>query len=201
MMRRPWGRHERRAATERRARNILLSLLVLALAALGVAGGYAGFAATTDNPSDSFAAGSVAIGDNDASAAIYNVSNGLPGDFTEKCVRLPTPAPSRRRSSSIQRVHGGTGLDPYIDLAIAKGSGSQFDCGDFSGSTSVYAGTLGALATTFGGGVALTDQGGAAAWDQNGAATYKVRGDAPEQPQRAGASTGTHSFIWEAQNN
>jgi hypothetical protein len=184
------------------ARNLLLTLLVLGLAVLGVAGGYAAFVATTDNPSNSFAAGSVAIGDNDANAAIYNVSNQLPGAFAEKCIRvtftgtLPSTVKLYRSGFT-----GGTGLETYIDLAITKGSGTQFDCSDFSGSTSVYAGALGALGTSFAGGVALTDQGGSAVWDQNDAVTYKVQATLQNNPSAQGLSTGTHSFIWEAQNN
>ena len=163
-----------------KTRKTLLSLLVIAAAGGLIAFGvFSAFSATTDNPNNSFAAGSVAISDNDSNVSLYSVSGTKPGDFAERCIRV-TYTGTLASTVKLYRsaFAGGTGLDPYIDLAITKGTGTAGDCSDFSGSTSVYAGTLGALGTTFAGGVALTDQGGAAAWDLNDAVDLQGQGDA-----------------------
>jgi len=58
------------------ARKLLLTALVLgALGGAAGLGAYSAFSGTTSNPGDSFTAGTVTLGDNDAGAALYNVSN------------------------------------------------------------------------------------------------------------------------------
>jgi hypothetical protein len=184
------------------ARKLLLTALILgALGGAAGIGAYSAFSGTTSNPGDSFGAGTVTIGDNDAGTALYNVTNKAPGDYAESCIKITysgsLPATVKLYRSSFT---SGTGLDAYIDLSITKGTGSQFNCGDFSGSTSVYSGTLSALGTSFGTGVSLTNAGGSATWNQNDAVTYKVRATLQNNNAAHGLVTGTHSFTWEAQN-
>ena len=184
------------------ARKLLLTALILgALGGAAGLGAYSAFSGTTSNPGDSFQAGTVAIGDNDTGAALYNVTNKAPGDYAESCIKV-TYTGSLAATVKLYRSSftGGTGLDAYIDLSITKGTGSQFNCSDFSGSTSVYSGTLSALGTTFAAGVALTNPSGNANWSQNDAVTYKVRATLQDNNSAKGLATGTHSFTWEAQN-
>ena len=68
-----------------------------------------------------------------------------------------------RSSSTAAGSRAGPGSTPISISRSRRGTGTAGDCSDFSGSTSVYAGTLGAFPTTFGGGLTPTDQGGAPA--------------------------------------
>jgi hypothetical protein len=184
------------------ARKLLTSLLVVG--ALGGAAAYSAFSAfsdTTSNPGNSFAAGSVTIGDNDSGTALYNVSGRKPGDFAERCIKV-TYSGSLGANVKLYRsaFTGGTGLDSYVDLSITKGTGDQGDCSDFSGSTSVYSGTLNALGSSFAGGLSLTNPSASATWAQNDAVTYRVRATLQDNNSANGKVTGTHSFTWEAQN-
>lgn len=191
------------AALKTKIRKTLLTLFVVGAAgSFATTGLFSAFSATTTNPGNQFAAGSVAIGDNDAGAAIYNVGSGTPGTFAEKCIKV-TYTGTLGSTVKLYRsaFASGTGLDTYIDLAITKGTGDAFNCSDFSGSTSVYSGTLNALGTTFAAGVSLTNPTGGAAWAQNDAVTYKVRATLQDNSSAQGLVTGTHSFVWEAQNN
>jgi len=184
------------------ARKLLLTALVLgALGGAAGLGAYSAFSGTTSNPGDSFQAGTVTIGDNDAGQALYSVANQKPGDFAEHCIKVTytgsLPATVKLYRSTFT---SGTGLDAYIDLSVTKGTGSQFDCSDFSGSTSVYSGTLSALGTSFGTGVSLSNASASTTWSQNDAVTYKVRATLQNNNSAQGLVTGTHAFTWEAQN-
>ena len=188
------------------SRKLLRSLVVVALlASVVTVGVWAAFSATTTNPNDTFAAGSVAIGDNDADAALYSVTGRKPGDFVERCVKVTfsgsLPSTVRLYRSAFT---GGTGLAPYLDVAITKGTGTQLDCGDFNAganpSGGVYTGTLNAMASTYAAGVALTNPTGSATWAPNDGVTYRIRVTVQDNNAGEGLSTGTHSYVWEAQN-
>ena len=78
----------------------LLSLLLIGVlgtvAGLGVFGA---FSSTTSNPNNEFAAGTVAISDNDSNTAMYNVANQKPGDSVTRCIRVTyTGSPARERA-------------------------------------------------------------------------------------------------------
>jgi Camelysin metallo-endopeptidase len=184
-------------------RKLLMTLIVVGLAATAVSFGvFSAFSSTTTNPGNSFSAGTVTIGDNDGGTAVYNASGQKPGQFAEKCIKV-TYSGSLASTVKLYRsaFTGGSGLDPYIDVAITKGTGDSFDCSDFSGSTSVYSGTLAAFPSAYGGGLSLTNAGGSTNWSQNDAVTYKMRATLQDTDSAQGLSTGTHSFTWEARNN
>lgn len=186
-----------------KTRKTLGTLVVVGIAGSLVAFGvFSAFSATTSNPGNSFAAGSVSISDNDGGTAVYNVSNKKPGDFAERCIKV-TYTGTLGNSIKLYRsaFSGGSGLDSYIDLAITKGTGDAADCSDFAGSTSAYSGTLSALGSSFAGGVALTNASGQASWSQNDAVTYRVRGTLQDNNAAQGLATGTHSLVFESQSN
>ncbi len=187
-------------------RKVVRTLLVLGLLAILVAAAVrAAFSSTTSNPNNSFTAGTVTIGDNDADTALYSVSARKPGDFVERCIRVSfsgsLPSTVRLYRSAFT---GSTGLASYLDVAITKGTGTQADCGDFSAGANpaggVYAGTLNAMATTYAAGIALTNAAGGATWSQNDGVTYRIRVTVQDNNAGQGLTTGTHSYIWEAQN-
>src|SRR5215218_9471615 len=111
-------------------RKILWSLLVVAaLGGLAAFGAFSAFSDTTTNTGNSFAAGSVTIGNN-AVSPLYSVSNGKPGTAsTDHCIKIPysgsLPASVKLYRSSLS----GT-LGTYLDLRVTKGTGSQEDCSD-----------------------------------------------------------------------
>jgi hypothetical protein len=186
-----------------RTRKILLTLVIVGAAgALASVGVFSAFSSTTSNTGNDFAAGTVTIGDNDSNAAAYDVSNAKPGATDERCIKV-TYTGSLTSTVTLYRsaFSGGTGLDEYIDLSITKGTGDQFNCGDFSGSASVYSGELKDLPATFGSGLALTNYGGSATWSQNDAVTYRIRATLQDDGAAEGLTAGTHSFNWEARNN
>ena len=186
-----------------RTRKILLTLVIVGAAgALASVGVFSAFSSTTSNPGNDFVAGTVTIGDNDADAASYDVSNAKPGDFEERCIKV-TFSGSLASTVKLYRsgFSGGTGLDDYVDLAVTKGTGDQADCSDFSGSTSVYSGELKDFPSSYGGGLSLTNGSGSASWSQNDAVTYRVRAMLQDDNNAQGLTAGTHSFSWEARNN
>ncbi len=189
-----------------KTRKMVFTLAVVGLAALAVAFAvYAAFSATTSNPGNSFAAGSVTLTGNNTASAFYNVSGAKPGDSsTAKCMRV-TYSGSLPSAVKVYRSAFSGGSTPnlasYVTVNVTKGTGSQEDCSDFSGSTSVYSGTLSSFGTDWSTGLALTNGSNAAAWSQNDAVTYKFSAQVADDNNAKGLSTGTHSFTWEARNN
>jgi hypothetical protein len=180
------------------------TLIVAVLGGLAAFGAFSAFSDTTSNANNQFATGSVAIGNN-AVSPLYSVSNATPGTTsTDHCIKITysgtLPATVKVYRSAF--TGGSTpNLSSHITLTVTKGTGDQEDCSDFSGSTSVYNNLLSTFATDWTGGLALTDQGGSAVWNNTDAVTYKFSAAVDSDPAAEGLSTGTHSFIWEAQNN
>jgi predicted ribosomally synthesized peptide with SipW-like signal peptide len=186
-----------------KTRKILLTLVIVGAAgALASVGVFSAFSSTTTNSGNDFAAGTVTIGDNDGGTAAYNVTNGKPGSTQERCIKV-TYSGSLPSTVTLYRsaFTGGTGLDGFVDVAVTKGTGDQANCSDFSGSTSVYSGELGAFPSSYGSGLSLTNGSGNAAWSQNDAVTFRVRATLQDDNGAQGLTAGTHSFTWEARNN
>ena len=194
-----------------RARRVAITTLAIAATAIAAgAGAWAAFSDTTTNASNSFAAGSVTIGDNDAGGAVLSLSNATPGATDTGCIvvtytgSLPSPV----------RIYGqtaGTGLDPYLDLKVTRGSiaspsfrsctGFSADSTDYIGSGPgvVYNGTLQGFPDSYAAG--LVDPPGApTSWAQNEAHAYKLEITLQNNSAAAGKSA-TQDFVWEAQSN
>jgi hypothetical protein len=182
-----------------------LTLGTLALAAIvaGTLATFGAFSSTTTNPGNSFTAGSVSIGDNDGGTALYNLSNQKPGVLTDKCVRVTYTG----TLDSIVHLYASavTAGGQYVDLAITSGTGTQANCADFAADASgsgVYTGTLKNFAdtyTSFATGLADNPL-VATKWVTNDAVTYRFRVSVQDNNAAQGATTGTHSFTWETQN-
>ena len=184
-------------------RKLLASTMVVttlgSFAALGV---YSAFSSTTQNDNNRIKAGTVAISDNDANAALYSVvpANGAkPGDYDEHCIKV-TYTGSLPSTVKLYRSAVGT-LGTYVNLKITKGTGSAFDCSDFSGSTSLFDNTLSSFGTAWASGLALTNASNSATWSQNDTVTYKIRGTLMDDNNAQGGDTNLHTFTWEAQNS
>jgi hypothetical protein len=184
-------------------RKMLASAAVVgALGSFAAAGVYSAFSSTTQNDNNRVKAGSVTIADNDATASLYSFgttgAGAKPNDFDEHCIKV-TYSGSLPSTVKMYRTAVGA-LGTYVNLKITNGTGSAFDCSDFSGSTSLYDNTLSGFGATFGTGLALTNAAGNAAWSQNDAVTYKIRGTLMDDNNAQGGDTNTHTFTWEAQS-
>ncbi|MEA2449820.1 MAG: hypothetical protein QOG63_1752 [Thermoleophilaceae bacterium] len=190
-------------------RKTLLSLAVLGVAgAVAGTGAFSAFSKTTSNDGNEVTAGDVTLADNDAGVAAYDMPTAKPGDTNERCIRvtfngnLPSTVKLYRTAFT-----GSTGLESNVNLTILKSAtGTQANCSDFGSSSSVFA--TAALSTfsgtSFSNGITLTDQTGSAVWNNGDAVTYRITATLPSSgvPDTAqGKTTGTHSFVWEAQNN
>ena len=95
-----------------RATRMLVALIATAL--IAVASGNATFAAftlTTDNTNNTYAAGTVALGDNDGATLMWNVTNQLPTSAAiVRCIRVTYTGslPARFVSTPPRRPRGWT---------------------------------------------------------------------------------------------
>jgi Camelysin metallo-endopeptidase len=195
-----------------RRRKKFLTVLVIAVtvgvvAMLGGTGVLSAFSSTTSNDGNVFATGTVTISDNDAGSAMYNVSNKKPGDTVQTCIKI-TYTGSLAADVHLYTTSSIGALGQYLDLTIDKGTFSGApafpSCTGFTADAggSIYSGTLANFATTktgFATGVSAYP-GAQSQWNQNDTLVYRFTLTVQNNNAAAGATTGTHSFIWEAQN-
>lgn len=182
---------------------LTIGAFALVAVTAGMLATFGAFSSTTSNPGNSFAAGTVAIADNDGGTALYNLSNQKPGVSTDRCIKV-TYTGSLDSSVKIYASPVTAG-GQYVDLAVTSGTGTQANCTDFTAdasNSSVYAGTLKNFADTYSSFAnGLTDNPLVATkWQTNDAVTYRFRVSVQDNNSAQGATTGTHSFTWEAQN-
>ncbi|MBO9532853.1 MAG: hypothetical protein J7513_07765 [Solirubrobacteraceae bacterium] len=187
-----------------RSRKILLTTLVVgATSTVAGMGVFAAFTATTDNPNNSIASGTVAISDNDATnTSMYVLPNQGPGSSTQRCIRVTYGGtlPATVKLYRSNTLTNGTAFN----LQIERGSGvtGAFpSCTGFTSAATIYTGTLAGLGTGYAGGV---DARGAA-WNQTDFVDYRftvtVVDDPTPNTHSSTVSSGVHAFTWEAQNN
>ena len=183
----------------------LLATAAIMSAVAAVAGfaTFSAFSSTTTNSNNSFSAGSVVLADNDSNAALYSVSNQKPGTSTVKCIVVTytgtLDADVKLYASSVNASA------QYINLTIDKGTSdtSTFpNCGTFTSQSTIYNGTLSNFASTknsYANGVAA-NPGAATKWVTNDALVYRFTLSVQDDNNANGATSGTHAFTWEAQN-
>jgi len=185
-------------------RKLLLTLPVLGAAgALAGFGAYSAFTATTTNSGNSFATGTVAIGQHAGSTTLYSGSNKSPSDSTVACVRV-TYTGSLASNVKLYVSNGITNGSKFT-LKIERGSGltspdNTMNCTGFTSSSTAFNSTLDQLGTTYGTG--LDGKAGGGSWAQNDSVDYRftisVNDDATPNAHTAVLGTGTHTFTWEA---
>jgi hypothetical protein len=187
---------------------LLTALCVGAFGSLAAMGVFGAFSATTTNAGNTITAGSVAIADNDAGAAMYSLTNAKPGESVSKCIKV-TYTGSLDADVHIYTTSTIGSLGQYVDLAITPGSQASPTFPSCTGFTpdsggALYTGTLANFATTrnsYANG--LVDYPGTGTkWAAGESVVYQVtatlQSSAPEAAQ--GATTGAHTFTWEARN-
>jgi hypothetical protein len=187
---------------------LLTALCVGALGSFAAMGVFGAFSATTTNAGNTITAGTVAIADNDAGAAMYSITNAKPGESVSKCIKV-TYTGSIDADVHIYTSSTIGALGQYVDLTITPGSQATPTFPSCTGFTAdsggaLYTGTLANFATTkntYANGV-VDYPGSGTKWAANEAVVYQVtatlQSSAPEGAQ--GATTGAHTFTWEARN-
>jgi hypothetical protein len=122
-----------------RARKIAgLSAAPVAVLVAGVLvwqGSTAAFTATTRNSGNSWAAGQVALTDDDNGRAGFSVENLVPGQTGEKCIVVTSNSTvDGQVRAYVENLSGSAaGLEDHIDLVVERGTGGSFnDCSDFT---------------------------------------------------------------------
>jgi predicted ribosomally synthesized peptide with SipW-like signal peptide len=161
----------------------------------------AAFSASTDNNSNSFAAGTVTLSDDDAGSLLFNLSNMKPGDTSTKCVNVAY-AGSLPADVKLYGTVGGTGLADYLTTTIDVGSGadggSSLSCTGFTSSSTLHNDTLaafGAANTNY-----STGLGGFAGATNPSSKSYRISVTLQDDNGAQGKNA-TATFTWEAQNN
>ncbi|HEX8855053.1 MAG TPA: TasA family protein [Thermoleophilaceae bacterium] len=190
-----------------KSRKVLLSILVLGIAGSAAGFGvFSAFSSTTTNAGNSFAAGTVNVGSNDAGQFLYNVSNQKPGDSVTKCIKV-TYSGSLDSDVHLYTPDSVGSLGQYLDMTVTPGTqpGAAFPgCTGFtpdSGATA-WSGTLAQFAAaknSYANGLSF-NPGGSTKWATSDSVVYRVSLSLQDTNSAKGASTGAHSFVWEARN-
>jgi hypothetical protein len=126
-----------------------VGLLLIALCLVPIA--RASFSGGTSTRSNSFNAGSVVLGDDDAGGALFSVSSLQPGSSGSQCIALSYTGslPAQVRLFVRPGDLTGSGLARYLTIGITEGSGGGYgSCTGFTAAATDYTGTLNDFATT-----------------------------------------------------
>jgi hypothetical protein len=195
-------------------RKLLLTALVLGV--IGVVAGvgtWSAFSGTTSNDANSFASGTVAIGDDDANGAIFSLSAMKPGDTDFGCL-VVTYTGTLAANVRLYGTTTGTGLDAWLDLKVTRGtksSGAFDSCTNFTpdatnyiaaGAGVIYSGTLAAFPDTWAAPGLQDAPGALESWATNEVHAYRIDVTlSASAPLAAQGKTATQQFTWEAQNS
>ena len=188
-----------------------LSLSLLVVAAAGVIAGsttWSAFSTSTDNQNNSFASGSVVIGDNDVGGAMLSLSNAKRGDSASGCIKVTYSGsiPARVR---MWATTTGT-LASYLDIRVRRGTTTNTfpNCTPFTddgtnhigqGNGVIYNGALSSFPAS---GSPLTDptSGSPETWTNGEERFYEITVTLQSGAAAAGqATSATAELFWEAQ--
>lgn len=197
-------------------KTLALRLCVFALGVASVAGlagqrTFAAFSSSTANPGDSFAAGTVVIGDNDLGnfmLAITNAKPTLAGDTDTSCIELKTTGTLDSTVRLYATVAGA--LAQYLTLTVTRGTSTTgFDnCTGFTadgtnyigaGNGVVWTGKLSTFPTSYASGIVDPTSGSPATWQNLTIHVYKFVVSLDDNTAAQGLS-GSADFTWEARN-
>jgi hypothetical protein len=183
--------------------------VVALVAAVTGTGTYAAFSGTSANPSNSFTAGTVAIGDNDAGGTLLSLSNARPGDSSTGCIKVTY---SGSLDANVRLYGSASGsLPTYLTLTVTRGTDSSpsfASCANFtadgtnyigSGSGVIYSGNLSAFPGTYAAGLVDPTSGSPELWTTSEAHSYKLVVSLQNNAAAQGLNS-TASFTWEARN-
>jgi hypothetical protein len=187
-----------------KSRKLLRTLAVVGvLAALAGVGAFSVFSDFTENDNNQVSAGSVTIDDNDGGSALYSMNNAKPGQSAAaKCIRVDytgsLPADVKLYTTSTIGA-----LGPNVNLKVEAGTQGTFNsnCTGFGAQQTLFDAALSTFPTSYAGGVSDFPA-SESSWDNGESVVYRftatLNSNTPDSQQ--GASTGLHTFRWEAQN-
>lgn len=170
---------------------------------------FSAFFATTANAGDSYAAGTVYIGDNDAGATMLGLSAAKPGDSDTSCLRV-TSTGSLDSSVRLYATVSGS-LAQYLTLTVTRGTDASpsFDsCAGFTadptdyngnGAGVVYRGSLAAFPSAYTAGVVDPKAATPETWSTNESHSYRFAISLDNNSAAQGLSASA-TFTWEARN-
>lgn len=187
--------------TQRRQRPgiaVLIPLALLASSAVVYQASNAAFTATTANPANSWASGTVALTDNDSGAALFTASGLKPGSTGTKCMVVTYSGTLAAAVKLYATSYTDNGLAQYLTFSVDEGTGSAADCSDFGAGSNLYTGTLDGFSTTKTG-----YANGVSSWAPAGSSgatkTYRFSWTLQDNDGAQG-KTSAATFTWEAQN-
>jgi hypothetical protein len=177
-------------------------LAVMVSGALVWQSSYSAFSASTTSPTNNWAAGSVALADDDSNTAMFNATNLKPGATGSKCIVVT----SSGTLASTVKLYGTSysttkSLADSINLKVEEGTGGSFsNCTGFTAGSTIFDGTassFGTSKTDFASGVGTWAPAGGTATK-----TYKVTYTlSPSTPDSAQGGTTALGLTWESQNS
>lgn len=192
---------------------VLMTVLIVGVAgSLAGFGVFSAFSSTTVNSNNQFTAGSVAVGDNDGTAAMFNaVTGGKPGTAVERCIKV-TYTGSLAADVRLYLSSGASGtLAQYTNVTVQPvtfaGAPPAFpSCsGSSDDGSALYTGTLANLRDTrtdYDSGI-VDYPGNGSSWTNvgpNDAVFYKISYTVQSNNAAQSQTTGAHEFTWEARN-
>ena len=188
-----------------------IASLVAVPAAIAVSGlvvsqaSYSAYSATTVNPTNNWATGTVALADDDTNTAAFTATNLKPGSTGTKCIAVTSTGSLASTVKLYATAPASTkDLAAHVDLTITQGNGGSFgSCTGYTPLTgpALYTGTLDQLGKT-----ATGYTNGLGGWAPTGKndetrtyqVTYTVNPKAPDTTQGGTAALG---LTFEAQNS
>lgn len=189
-----------------------LATLLAVPAAVAVSGlvvsqaSYSAYSATTVNPTNNWATGTVALADDDSNTAAFTATNLKPGSTGTRCIAVTSSGSLAANVKLYATTPTSTkDLAANINLKVTQGTGGSFgSCTGFTAldtGAGLYTGTLDGFGKTYTG-----FNNGLGTWAPTGTAnetrtyqiTYTVKTEAPDATQGGTASLG---LTWEAQNS
>ena len=187
-------------------KSLLRSLLAIGAAgAIAAFGTFSAFSSTTENPGKNIDSGTVALSDNDAGAALYDVSAAKAGDTVERCITV-TYSGDLAADVKLYLPDAVGALAPYVNVKVTPGTDASPSFGDCTGfvadAADLFDDDLAAFRAAHSGWAnGLVDNPGSdTKWDAGDTVTYRVRLAVADDNNAQGKATGTHRIMWEARN-
>ena len=205
--------HHDGSRTTGMVRKVLGTVLVTGLlASLAGFATWSAFSATSTNPTNQFAAGTVAISDNDAGSAMFNLTGMSPTDpAQQRCIAL-TYTGSLSSSVRLYGTTGGNGLADFLNVKVTRGTipaPSFSSCAGFTadaadhvglGAGVLYDGTLTGFADDYASGLVDANPGTPESWTTGEVHAYRFEVTLTNDDAAQGLDA-TQSFTWEARNS
>ncbi|MFL5845331.1 MAG: hypothetical protein ACJ762_11605 [Solirubrobacteraceae bacterium] len=183
-----------------RIKIVAAALGLVATSLVWSGGTFSSFNKTSAMPSNSVAAGSVTIDDNDAGTAAFELAAARPSSTDTGCVQVSYTGDVASTVRLVGTI-GGTGLAPYLTLTVTRGTFSSTpaagSCTGFTADATgsvIYNGTLSAFPATTG--TALSDT---SSWTAGTKHAYRFVITLPSGvASGAQGLTATAAFTWQA---